>query len=130
MTLVVDASAIAELLLGTRPGKAVLQAIGGHDLIAPSHFSAEVFSVVRGLELGGRIDELTAHRALGELQELAVMTLPVEALLSEAWRVRHNFSAYDALYVALARGTGNQLITLDRRLAAAAPDVALLPQAN
>ncbi|MGH9415221.1 MAG: type II toxin-antitoxin system VapC family toxin [Terriglobales bacterium] len=37
-----------------------------------------------------------------------------------AWELRHNFIAYDALYVALAEGLACPLLTFDRRLAGAA----------
>ena len=40
-------------------------------------------------------------------------------LLHEDWSLRHNVSACDALYVALARRLACPLVTLDRRLAAA-----------
>jgi predicted nucleic acid-binding protein len=36
------------------------------------------------------------------------------------WELRHNLTAYDALYVALAEMLDAPLVTLDRRLAAAA----------
>ena len=41
-------------------------------------------------------------------------------LLSRAWELRHNFSVYDGLYVALAESLQMPLLTLDGRLAKAA----------
>jgi predicted nucleic acid-binding protein len=38
-----------------------------------------------------------------------------------AWRLRHNASFYDALYLALAVALGCPLVTADHRLAHAAP---------
>lgn len=32
------------------------------------------------------------------------------------WELRHNFTAYDAIYIALAETTGSVLCTLDRKL--------------
>lgn len=39
------------------------------------------------------------------------------------WQLRHNITAYDASYVALAEHLGMPLITAERRLAAASNDV-------
>lgn len=40
-----------------------------------------------------------------------------EPLLDRVWTLRHDVSAYDGLYVALAEGVAAPLITLDRRIA-------------
>lgn len=128
MTLVVDASAIAELLLGTPDGRAVGQMIGSEDLVAPAHLGAEVASVVRDWSLGGHLSDDRARTAFAEFRQLGVQQLPLDGLLELAWNLRHNLSAYDALYVVVARALGCQLLTLDRRLAAAAPDCALIPE--
>jgi len=46
--------------------------------------------------------------------------------LPHIWRLRHNLTAYDAAYVALADKLGATLITRDARLAsAAAPDLSV-----
>ena len=55
MTLVVDASVVAEVLLGTERGRRAAPLLGEHLLIAPDHLTAEVASVVRGWSLGGHI---------------------------------------------------------------------------
>lgn len=125
MTLVVDASAVAELLLGTSDGRRVAEWIADEDLIAPAHLPAEVTSVVRGWSLGSHLSDEAARRALREYRELGVQEMPIDALMHAAWQLRHNLSAYDALYVALARKTRFSLLTLDRLLAAAAPDCTL-----
>ena len=41
-------------------------------------------------------------------------------LLGRVWELRHNLTAYDAVYVALAEALDAPLLTRDRRLAAAA----------
>jgi predicted nucleic acid-binding protein len=44
---------------------------------------------------------------------------PHTALLDRIWALRHNLTAYDAAYVALAEALGAPLLTCDARLAAA-----------
>ena len=72
MTVVVDASVVAELLLGTVRGAAAAEHLGDHDLIAPSHLTAEVASVVREWALGGHLDSERALVALAEFEQLGV----------------------------------------------------------
>lgn len=127
MTLVVDASAIAELLLGTERGAAVAEQLGDHGLIAPQHLTAEVASVIRGWALDGHLSEAEALQALREFQQLGVEQVPMIDLLPQVWALRHHVAAYDGMYIVLARATGYPLLTLDVRLARAAPDCALVP---
>ena len=37
-------------------------------------------------------------------------------LLGRIWELRHNFTAYDAAYIALAEATGSVLYTSDEKL--------------
>jgi len=37
-------------------------------------------------------------------------------LLDRIWELRHNFTAYDAVYIALAEATGSFLYTCDEKL--------------
>ncbi|MFT4259839.1 type II toxin-antitoxin system VapC family toxin [Microbacterium sp.] len=127
MTLVVDASAVAEILFGTEAGRRAAALLEGHQLLAPQHLTAEVASVIRGWSLSGQITDEQALRAFREFEELGVEQVPTMSLLPAVYSLRHNISAYDAMYVVLARAVPCQLLTLDVRLAASAPDCALLP---
>lgn len=127
MILAVDASAVAEILLGTSRGAVAAGELGDHALIAPSHLDVEVVSVVRGWTLGRRIGEERALLALEEFGELGIETVDLRDHLSAVFALRHNVSAYDAMYVVLARAAGCRVLTLDGRLAAAAPDCAYVP---
>ncbi|WP_460800996.1 type II toxin-antitoxin system VapC family toxin [Microbacterium sp. GXF6406] len=126
MTLVVDASAVAEILFGTEQGRRAAVLLDGHELIAPQHLTAEVASVVRGWSLSGQTSDELALRAFREFEDLGVEQVPMVASLPAVYALRHNISAYDAMYVVLARAAQCRLLTLDARLAAAAPDCALL----
>jgi len=127
MTLVVDASAVAEILFGTEAGRRAAALLDGHELLAPQHLTAEVASVIHGWSLSGQISDEHALRAFREFDALGVEQVPMMSLLPSVYSLRHNISAYDAMYVVLARAVPCQMLTLDARLAAAASDCALLP---
>lgn len=127
MTWVVDASVVAEVLLGTERGLAAAQRLGKHQLVAPGHLATEVASVVRGWSLGGHLSDEDALQALHEFGLLGVEHVEMVTLLPQAWELRHDLTADDALYVVLARTLDCALLTLDARLASAAPDCAVVP---
>lgn len=124
MTLVVDASVVAEVLLGTRRGKEAATSMGEQALVAPHHLTAEVLSVIRGWTLGGHLSHERALVALNEYGELGVELIDSTELLPDAFALRHNLTAYDASYVVLARALNCPLLTLDERIVKAAPDYA------
>ncbi len=87
---------------------------------APDLINAEVLHAVRRLEHRG---DLAAERSAAAIQDLSVLPLaryPTIDLLERAWVLRHNFTAYDALYVALAEALDTSLVTADDHLASAA----------
>jgi len=57
--------------------------------------------------------------AITDLADLDVAHYPHKPLLPAIWRLRHNLTAYDAAYVALAEALDAPLLTLDSRIAAA-----------
>ena len=119
--LVVDASAVVELLLSTPVGTAVGAALldGEPTLHAPELLGVEVVSVLRRLV---RMNEITgdeAQDAVYYLGALGVEFYEHIPLLSRMLVLRDSLSAYDAAYVALAEALGAPLITCDSKLAAA-----------
>jgi predicted nucleic acid-binding protein len=87
---------------------------------APEHWMIEVFSVLRGLHLAGKITEKLAERSVDRLPQLGIDHVPVATLLPHMWQWKSEISGYDAAYVALAAIRGLPLVTADRRLARAA----------
>lgn len=120
--IVLDASAVLELLLRTERGRTVEQRITPIDetLHAPHLLDIEVSQILRRYLLRGALDEVRAREALQDLLDLEVERYPHDALLPRIWDLRHNATAYDAAYLALAEALGAPLLTSDTRLAAAA----------
>lgn len=127
MTLVVDASAVVEILFGTARGVSAISVLGEHHLVAPQHLTAEVTAVIRGWSLGGYVTEQEVRGAFADFEDLGIEQMPMIRLLPAVHALRHNISSYDAMYVVLARALECKLLTLDARLARAAPDCAVMP---
>jgi predicted nucleic acid-binding protein len=119
MPVVVDASALVELLLQSERAPAVLQAVGRTEMVAPDGINPEVLSALRRLERIGELSAGRARQAIDDLLDAAVRRLPTLPLLPDAWMLRANATSYDACYVALARNLGCPLITGDRKLSRA-----------
>jgi predicted nucleic acid-binding protein len=119
MPVVVDASALIELLLQTRRAAAVLQAVGNTEMVAPDVINPEVLSSLRRLERMGQLQTRRASEAVDDLLDAQVRRLPTLPLLPAAWRLRASVSSFDACYVALARDLGCPLVTGDLRLSRA-----------
>lgn len=119
--IVVDASALVEVLLQTTRAPAVERCMAGHELVAPDALDVEVLHALRGIERGGRATAPHVTRAVCLLGESPIDRIAVAGLHPEVWALRHALSTYDAAYVAVAQRLGCALLTLDRRLAAGAP---------
>jgi predicted nucleic acid-binding protein len=119
--IVLDASAAIDWLLQTSAGQRIEKRIYSHNesLHTPHLLDLEVTQVLRRLV---RERAITAHRAdeaIRDLLDLRITRYPHFVLLPRIWRLRHNFSAYDAAYIVLAEQLGAALITRDGRLASA-----------
>lgn len=88
-------------------------------LHAPHLLDIEVTQVLRRLAWQGAITDQRAATAVQDLLDLRIVRYPHFLLLPRVWQLRHNLSAYDAAYVALAEDLGASLLTRDSRLAAA-----------
>jgi len=119
--IVVDASAVLELLLGGPAASAVAERLGAEDetLHAPHLLDLEVAQVLRRHALGGVLDEQRGRQALEDLADLGLARHPHDLFLPRIWSLRHRVTAYDAAYLALAEALPAPLVTLDRRLARA-----------
>ncbi len=90
------------------------------DLHAPHLIDVEVASGLRRLAATKAIGPRRAAAALTDLAALSLDRYPHGSLLPRVWQLRHNLSAYDAMYAALAETLDCSLLTSDGRLATAA----------
>jgi predicted nucleic acid-binding protein len=117
--IVLDASTLVELLLGTKSGRAIAvriadPALGLH---VPHLADVEVTQALRRFVRDGQLGAAAASSALEGLRALDLERHPHEPLLDRVWALRDKLSAYDAVYVALAEALDTLLLTCDARLA-------------
>ncbi|MCC6712017.1 MAG: type II toxin-antitoxin system VapC family toxin [Candidatus Dadabacteria bacterium] len=119
MRFVIDASAAAEYLLRTSLGLKVSELIEGAELAAPELLDVEILSVLRRAVLKKKLEESRALLAIEDLAGWDVERISHIVLIHDAWRYRHNISAYDAFYVSAARMYDAPLLTADGPLSKA-----------
>jgi predicted nucleic acid-binding protein len=119
--IVVDASALLEFLLQTPLGTRVeARLFRNRDEFHSPHL-ADV-EVTQGLRRLVRTGEVSHDRAAGAIADLADFDLhrhPHLDLLTRAWKLRENVTAYDAMYIALAEALDAPIVTCDAPLSRA-----------
>jgi predicted nucleic acid-binding protein len=120
--IVVDASAMVEALLHMPAARAVGKWLFDPEqtLHAPYLLDVEVAQVIRRFAASGEVDDQRGRAALTDLADFPIRRHPHDLLLPRIWELRHNLTAYDAAYVALAEALDAPLLTRDKRLATAA----------
>ena len=111
---VVDAGVVVELVVGDlEPDQ-----LGDEELAAPHLIDSEVTNALRRLVLHEDLTEEQGKAAMEGFVGLALIRYPADWLRPRMWALRHNVSAYDATYLALAEMAGaSALLTTDARLA-------------
>jgi predicted nucleic acid-binding protein len=130
--LVVDASAVTELILARPAAEDAVRRLREHDfdLHAPQLLDIEVLNAIRRVLARGDASAERAEQAVEDLRDLPIERYPHEALVGRIWELRENLSAYDAAYVALAEGLSDHdahLLTADGRLARAVASHSAVP---
>ena len=116
--LVVDTSAVLGALVGRPPDRRLVDRLSRDgDLCAPRLLDVELLHALRRLVIGGQLSEDRAADARDDFAALAVDRYDHVALADRTWELRHNLTAYDATFVAMAELLGVPLITCDTRLA-------------
>jgi predicted nucleic acid-binding protein len=118
--IVVDASALLEVILRTPAAKAVEERlfVPREPLHAPHLIDVEVAQVIRRYAATGEVANERGHAALTDVADFPLRRYPHDFLLPRIWDLRNELTAYDAVYVALAELLDAPLLTRDRRLAA------------
>ena len=116
--VVIDASAGAEIVTDTRRGTALLRLLPqAADPWVPEHFFAEVLAVIRRKTIVAHVlDETQGSEAAERLGAWQLRRASIRPLLGVAWSYRHNMTAADALYVALAEQLSAEFLTDDHNL--------------
>jgi predicted nucleic acid-binding protein len=114
--VVVDASAMVDLLLDNELGGAVRRRLAGHALHAPAHLDAEVLSALGRLHRAGDLEDEDVESRLQTLVAAPIERHNVSDLLIGSWSRRHQLRLVDALYIQLAISRKIVLVTTDRRL--------------
>lgn len=120
--IVVDASALLEFLLQTSLGARVEARLFRRDveLHAPHLVDVEIVQALRRLVRTGEVSSNRADEAVADLRDLNLHRHAHIDLVSRAWKLRDNVSAYDAMYVALAEALAAPIVTCDAPLSKAA----------
>jgi predicted nucleic acid-binding protein len=117
--IVLDASVVVEFLVRGGLAAQLAQELGAQEekLIAPHVLDLEVLSAFRSLAAGRRIDSHRGEQFLTDFETLPVGRYAHTLFLPRIWELRHNFTTYDAAYIALAEGFDATLYTTDAKLA-------------
>lgn len=125
---VIDTSAVIAWLLRLPQATDVARRVMSSDsLHAPALLAVETAHVLQRYVRRGDLLAEQAQRALDEFPRLGIMAHMHELLLPVIWRLRENFTAYDASFAALAVMLDAPLVTLDARTARAPWPADLLP---
>jgi predicted nucleic acid-binding protein len=119
--IVLDASALIELLIGTSQGIRVSDRLDDDtkSVHVPHLADVEVTQALRRFVAAKVIGDDLASEAVVELHNLPLVRHSHDAMLDRIWALRRHVTAYDAAYLALAEVLGATLLTCDRRLARA-----------
>jgi predicted nucleic acid-binding protein len=119
VTYVVDCSIIIRLL-ASLPGDDLLRQRLSRTVHAPALLDAEISSVIRGLAIttkpAVRISEERALEMLHDYAGLRIVRHTMRPLQARAFEMRNNFTACDAMYIALAERLNLPLLTDDANL--------------
>ena len=105
-----------EIVLRTPAGVRALDLVLPEEesLHAPHLLDLEVVQVLRRYLRAGVIDEERAMEALEDFSSFSIQRYAHDLFLVRIWELRHNLTAYDASYVALAEALNATLLTCDK----------------
>jgi predicted nucleic acid-binding protein len=118
MALVLDSSALVTALLDNAPSAVDTRRRLRNDVCHSPHLiDAEVGNMLRRRVVRGELGDEEAERVLDDARSVVDHRYAVMGGIGRAaWRLRHNLTFYDAVYVGLAAVLRVTLLTDDRRL--------------
>ncbi len=120
--IVLDASAVIEVLLDTDLGRRVEEQVWGDERQtpnAPHLLDVEVSHVLGRLVRGRRLGIDLAHALVADLRRFDLVRHSHVDLLERVLELRTNITAYDAVYLALAEALDGTVVTCDAKMARA-----------
>lgn len=119
--IVVDASVLANAIGDDdedgRTARGELRA--AVEFTAPDLIDVETVAVLRRRWLARTISDHRFAAAVDDLEDMNFERVPTGHMIRRAYELRANVTSYDATYVALAEALDCELLTGDKRLAAA-----------
>jgi predicted nucleic acid-binding protein len=118
--IVLDASAVTEVVLQSGMGSAIRQRLRTVRLVhAPHLVDIEVTNALRKQVLVGAVAPVRARQALEDFRAMRILRHRHAPYIARIWELRDNFTAYDACYLALAEGLDATLLTRDAAMRSA-----------
>jgi predicted nucleic acid-binding protein len=116
--IVIDASALVEMLFATPTGLRVADNVRSASAVAsPQLVIVECLQVIRRMHANGTVDARTAGDLVGDLLALDLDLYDHLLVAERVWQLRATLTAYDAAYVALSELLDAPLVTTDGKLA-------------
>lgn len=117
---VVDASALGALVFAEPKAEEIAKALADAPMVAPSLIWFELASICLGKLKAHPAQEKQILKAFDLARRLAIQIVEVEHLAVVELARKTGLTTYDASYLWLARHLPGDLVTLDRRMQAAA----------
>jgi predicted nucleic acid-binding protein len=117
--IVVDASLGLEMFLRGPDAMAIKDRIeaAGREMAVPEVFDLEIVQSLRRMAFRDEITQARASAAYDVFRHAPVERFSHQILIGRIWALRHNLTAYDAAYFALAEALGVPLWTRDGKFA-------------
>ncbi|MBY8853088.1 hypothetical protein K7G98_34595, partial [Saccharothrix sp. MB29] len=101
-TVVVDSSALLEVVAAKAPDRALLHRLVNSLQVAPALLDPDAINALRRLERMRLLSSEHATRAFHHIRTAPVDRVPLRSLAERAWALRGSVFTIDAFYLALA----------------------------
>jgi len=120
MDIVIDTSAIVAVIAGEPERNRIVELTAGNRLIGPGSIPWEVGNAFSAMLKQSRITLKEAHRGLAIFHDIPIRYVRIDHAQVLTLAHKTNMYAYDAYFMDCAIRHGAPLLTLDRKLLAAA----------